>query len=307
MRRTSIALALVTTLTTILSHVSIQPAKGVELQDLLSGQEAPLSVQLRQLDNSWRKIAISGQFEIGELMQTYSQLFGGSQTGAYYTQGRTVVVGGETYLIAYRQPAANTPVSFTTLLEGAFGGVGADCSASETTRLVAETPLTLALLNLRTIGSINQVAAFDLNTTLAESEKAYAAAKATCEQLQAEQVAVEASDELWVLGYALLLYTEENDDTLPPMTTPAAAQEALFEWVGDREVFVYSQTAAPYQPNSSLSGKKLSAIANPEEVVAFYEAQPRADGSRMVVYLDGAVGQVADSEWSGVKQVSGLP
>ncbi|MGL5082859.1 MAG: hypothetical protein ACRC8A_15345 [Microcoleaceae cyanobacterium] len=302
MRHTSIVLAL----SAFLSHFSIQPAAGVELEDLLSGRQVPLTIQLQAMDNSWRRIAIGGQFELGDLLQSYGQLLGNTQQGLYYTQGRTVVVGGETYVIAYRLPASDKALNFTTLLEGVFGG-GTDCSALETSVLKAETSLALALLNLRTIGSINQVYPFNLDQALAESQKTYEAAKVACEQAQAEQIATEANDDLWLLGYALLLYSDENEGTLPPMETPTAAQDALFNWIGDREVFTYSQTSQPYQPNTSLSGKKLAEIPNPEQVVAFYETQPREDGSRTVVFLDGSVNQVTESDWSRVKQVSGLP
>jgi|GEM_PF-5415672 len=116
---------------------SSQVSFAAELPDLISGNRFPLTLKLRDLNNEWRGFSMSGQYEMGDWMQTFSSLFGTSASNLYYTKGQTVSVGNETYLVAYR-------------------------IESKPEKLTAETSLTLSLLNLRTIGSLNNIRLFNL-------------------------------------------------------------------------------------------------------------------------------------------------
>ena len=59
--------------------------------------------------------------------------------------------------------------------------------------------------------------------------------------------------------------------------------------------------------NSFLSSKNLTELENGLEIVAFYEANPAADGTIGVVYADGFYQRIASEDWSAVKQASKLP
>ncbi|HEY9614070.1 hypothetical protein [Allocoleopsis sp.] len=300
MRRTAIVLAL----TAVLSLYG-QRTDAADFEQLLSGSLAPLNVKLKDLDSSWRQISISGQFEMGDLLQTYSNLFGGKgNSGVYYTQGKTVTFGGETYVIAYRLVSTSQGVSFRSLIESTLGG---GSKPSEIDRLTPETSLTLSLLNLRTIGSLNNIRPFNLKEELAASEQAYQYAIASYEKAQLETLNSQVSDNLTTLGSALLKYAEEHNGVLPQLNNSATVESALKEWVEDQSAFVHPNTSEPYQFNSSLSGKKLAEIPNPEQLVAFYEATSAKDGSRGVVFLDGRTERISSAQWSKVKQVSDLP
>ena len=301
MRRTAIVLAL-----TAVISLYAQGSYSADFEQLLSGSQAPLTVKLKDLDNSWRQISISGQFEMGDLLQTYSNLFGGKgNSGVYYTQGKTITIGSETYVIAYRLPSSGQGINFRSLIESSLGGGSSKPSAAD--KLTPDTSLTLSLLNLRTIGSLNNIRPFNLKEELAASEKVYQDAIATYEKAQLESVNTQVSYNLAALNSALLKYAEEHDGVVPQMKNYSSIESTLKELVEDPSAFVHPKTSEPFQFNSNLSGKKLAEIPNPEQVVVFYEATPAKDGSRGVVFLDTRTGRIASAEWLQVKKDSGLP
>lgn len=116
MRKTAIILAL----TALISTYS-QSSYGSDFETLVSGQQIPLTKSLKDFDDSWRQISISGQFEMGDFMKNWAGLFGGSSYNyVYYTQGKTVKVADETYVIAYRLPSTAEGLNMRTLMETTF-------------------------------------------------------------------------------------------------------------------------------------------------------------------------------------------
>jgi hypothetical protein len=173
--------AIFLTLTALLS-ISSLPSYGSDFSKLVSGQQVPLTKQLKDLDSSWRQISVSGQFEMGDFMKNWSGIFGGSPANyVYYTQGETVEVASETYVIAYRVPSTGDGLTFKSLMETTFS-FGCN-EASLPIQLAPETTINLSLLNLRTIGSLNDVRPFNLSEELAASQKRYEEAKKACEQM----------------------------------------------------------------------------------------------------------------------------
>lgn len=145
MRRIAITVALAAAIAT---H---QPSFAAEVNELLSGKTFPLTMKLNQLNSEWRGLSISGQFEVGDWMQSFGTLFGslfgtGSSSNLYYTKGQTVTIGSETYMVAYR-------------LQSTSG------------KVAPETTLALSLLNLRTIGSLNNIRSFNLEQEIATLER----------------------------------------------------------------------------------------------------------------------------------------
>jgi len=177
--------AIILTLTALIATYP-QSSYGSDFENLVSGQQVPLAKSLKDLDNSWRQISISGQFEMGDFMKNWAGLFGGSSYNyVYYTQGKTVKVADETYVIAYRLPSTGQGLNMRTLMETTFS---MGCTESSLpVQLKPETSLSLALLNIRTIGSLNDVRPFNLKEELAASEQQYQEAKTTCEQMPTQQ------------------------------------------------------------------------------------------------------------------------
>ena len=301
MKKTAIVLAL----TTLISAYS-QRSYGADFEGLLSGSQVPLTVQLKDLDSSWRQFVISGQFEIGDILKIYTELFqsGNSTSSIYYTQGQTVTIDSETYVIAYRLSPQGKGLNFRSLIEKTLGN-GCD-ESSIANQLTSETNLTLSLLNLRTIGSLNDIRTFNLKEELAASQQAYQEAKAACEKKQLELINSQVKSDLIGLSSALISYTSEFD-VFPQMDNPEIVKADLEGWVQDSSVFLHPETAEPYQPNPTLSGKNIVDIPNPEEIVVFYEASPAQDGTRGVLFVNGVVDRIAAADWSKVKKDSKLP
>jgi hypothetical protein len=106
------------------------------LTNVLSGNSVPTSIELKKLTPEWRAMSTNGQFEFGNF-QAFINIFGGGSFATnYYTKGQTVSIGSETYLVAY---------SLLSLVE----------------KVSPETLLNLSLLNLKTIGSMSNIRAFE--------------------------------------------------------------------------------------------------------------------------------------------------
>ena len=124
--------------------VSSTPRLAADLSfaDILRGNSIPTSIKLKDLTPEWRAMSTNGQFEIGNF-QTFIGLFGGGAfANNYYTKGQTVNIGSETYIVAY---------SLLSLVE----------------KVSPDMPLNLSLLNLKTIGSMSNIRAFE---SLAETK-----------------------------------------------------------------------------------------------------------------------------------------
>ncbi|MFP4006687.1 MAG: hypothetical protein ACLFV6_01580 [Spirulinaceae cyanobacterium] len=134
-----------TAIASLLATVLLLPGKpslSQPLLEILEDDRYPLSFQLKDLDSSWRVFSISGQLEAG-LFLTIIGSFIGVVPNEYYTQGETVNVGDRTYLVVYGIPFSVTEAA-------------------------PEAPVTLSLLNLRAISTMNKIQPFDLDAELAK-------------------------------------------------------------------------------------------------------------------------------------------
>ena len=165
------------------------PAVGQPVFDLgalLSGKTHPLTLRLKDLDAEWRRITIqqsanvTGNVSVNVSGNTYSSSANNRSSAShsqnnivgalpnsrsYLTKGQTVVANGRTYLVAYHLPAFGLDL-------GALLQALAAKTAPTSAALNADTALPLSLLDLQTIGSLDDVRAFDMQAEIAESEKA---------------------------------------------------------------------------------------------------------------------------------------
>ena len=274
-------------------------AQNADLQALIGGRSAPLSLKLKDLDPTWRRVTVGGQFDMGGLTSLFSTFFGGGGgTGVYYTKGQTVNLGGETFIIAYR-PQVKPLLDFAALMRGAggaggpggggpLGGLGGPPSIPEPEPLTGETAVSLSLLNLKTLGSLNDVRQFDLKTELWGGKTA-------------EEVSV---DNLQRIGGALQAYLVDSDGVFPNMPNPMVAKNELLPHLSQAAAYVHPETQEPYVANPILSRKKLAHIPNQPMFAAFYEARVGADGKRGVLFVDGNVKRVTAEEWDEIKKAS---
>jgi hypothetical protein len=162
-------------------------AQETSLKDALYGRSAPLTLKLKDLTPEWRRISVSGGPEAGGGLSglmggIMGAMFGGGgapkpSSSVYYTKGDTVTIGGETYLVMYRQPAKG--MDMAALMQAGPGAL------PPPEKLSPESPLALYLLNARTIVGIGEIRAFDMAVEIAESEKAAQAEAALGEALKA--------------------------------------------------------------------------------------------------------------------------
>jgi hypothetical protein len=147
-----------------------------DLTELLSGKTYPLATMLKDFTGEWRRVTVhtatssSGNLSVnvtgsGSVSSNQNNIATLGETRNYLTRGQTVWAGGQVYLVAYHLP--NTGIDFGRLLQAVAAG-----KPPEAAILTPETVLPLALLDLRTAGSLDDVRAFDMKAEIAESETA---------------------------------------------------------------------------------------------------------------------------------------
>jgi hypothetical protein len=256
----------------------------LSMSEVLSGKIAPVLLKLEELDSSWRKVSVNSGSDSGYL-QAVASLYGGAS--AYFTRGQTIVIGTETYIIAYK-PAAK-PFDFTALTRSQ--------EPPKPEKLKATTALWLSLLNLRTLGSLSDIRPFNLEEEIASGpdQKADTAALKSASISNLKQI-----------GLAMLMYSQDYKETLPPMSDAGQTKVKLMPYVKNEKIFVQPDTKDLYRPNPALSRKKLADVAAPAETVAFYEPNPM-DGTRGAVFVDGHAKRIPEAEWAKVKKASKIP
>jgi hypothetical protein len=120
--------------------------------ELFGGRNIPTSVRLRELSGEWRALGTNGPLELGNFQMLVNSSAGGSFAATYYTKGQTITVGTETYVVAY---------SLFTLVD----------------KVTPEIPLSLSLLNLKTVGSFSNIRPFDVGKETKVLEKQLAMIK----------------------------------------------------------------------------------------------------------------------------------
>jgi len=165
-------------LSTALLLIPAMTSLASDFAQLLSGRSHPLSVTLKELSGDWRRITlrggaaasgnvavnVSGSSE-GSTSQNNNMLTTGGGGQAYVTRGQTVSANGQTYLVAYILPS--TALNLNTLLQAV-----ATKTPPEMQVLTPESSLSLSLLNVRSIASIEDVRAFDMKSEIAQSQEA---------------------------------------------------------------------------------------------------------------------------------------
>jgi hypothetical protein len=184
------------------------PAFGqaVDFQQLLSGKEVPQNVKLKDLNSDWRRLTItttdgakggSGDMmsqlmpmammsEMGKggkggdpmaamlgMTMLGGMMGGGSQQPVYYTKGQTVTVASESFLVAYKYEKPQMNFMELAMQGDKAGGKEPDfAKLMSEGKMTSDSPLTLALINVKTIGTLSGIRPFDLEREIADSEKA---------------------------------------------------------------------------------------------------------------------------------------
>lgn len=141
------------------------PVSANELTKVLV--DAPLKLQLKTLDSSWKRLSLN-QDSLGPAM-----LFGMSglfqsalRTNIYYTQGQTVMLGKQKYLVVYRPEGSS--LKLTELIRDSRNSA----LESLVKELTPDTGLVLSLINLANIQSLQDIQPFNLQQEIRESKQA---------------------------------------------------------------------------------------------------------------------------------------
>lgn len=128
---------------------------------------------------------------------------------------------------------------------------------------------------------------------------------------------ISASRNLRQIGLAVLMYAQDYNDHLPPLTDGATAKAMLLPYIGRETVFDDPTSRRPFRPNRMLSARRFSmnrgfvrlgsGVERPvDQVAVYFEAAPREDGRRGVLFLDGHVKRVDPAEWEHIKTLSAI-
>ncbi len=88
------------------------------------------------------------------------------------------------------------------------------------------------------------------------------------------------------VAIAIIEYTEDADETYPPMHTLDELQTAVYPFTHSHRIF-YSPTGQPFVPNAALSGVFLSAVPDPIHTILIQDTAPYVDGAPTIAYADG--------------------
>ena len=266
------------------------------LTDSIAGKNIPLTYRLKDLDETWRRVSVSGA-ESANAASIYRAMYGGSGSGsAYFTKGQTITVSGETYLIAYSLRAKSMDMAKIQALMMRGG------QPSEPDKPTVDAALSLSLLNLRTAGSLMDIRPFNLDYEITGTDSS----TGTEEERKTKEAADASAKNLRSIGAAVTAYVSERK-VIPLLTDARTAQQELVLYTNDKEVFITPKTKKPYRANSALSGRKMSDYEKPERVVVFYEEAVGEDGTRGVLFLDGHVDRVVEQQWKRLKETSQIP
>jgi hypothetical protein len=269
-------------------------AAGGAFQSVLSGRVVPLSMKLKDFDRSWRRF-VAGGAETDTMAQLYGPMMGGAT--AVYTKGDTVVLAGETFLIAYRPQVKG---------QGIYAMITGRRRTEEEEGVSGETTASLCLLNVRNLTGMTDIRPFDLQAEIAEFEQMSEAMQAMESATAAAAASETDTGNLRELATALQMYIADND-AVPDMSDAESLREALGAYVADEGVFNDSDTGEPYGVNTSIGGEPVAEMKNPAGTVAFYQTQPGEDGKRGVAFFNGRAARVTEERWEKLKAASGIP
>jgi len=189
---TAIALLLSTAMAIAPTDIFLKDVRADE-NPLTGATNLPTSLTLSELDGSWQKFRISGQYEFADLVKTWSSLIGlSTYNNTYFTQGKTVKILGKTYLVAYRFPVTNEAMNLTSMFSS--WQLPGDCEAQEMPdqTLTLDTRVSLSLLNPESMGSLNDIQNLDVNAEIQQSKEQAEARKKACQEAVMANIKVEA-------------------------------------------------------------------------------------------------------------------
>lgn len=262
---------------------------GAVMSDVFNKDVYPLTVQLQKMEG-WKCFTLTET--VKPVDGTLTANAAPFPSAIYFTQGDTLAAGNELFLIAFHLPAQAIDITQARAVH-----------ATQPEDLMnPNTELVISLLNMHTINMIDiRPAEAGLLQMLGNNE--------TVEQARSEAQRAESMSNLRQLIVGLLIWSNKNNNILPPMKSLDELKKLLQqnspELIG--RLWIDTVTGQPYLTNASLSGKALREYdQHMQLIVAIYSIE-YPDGSRVVVFLDGHAENVTPDRWNELKTQSGLP
>jgi len=89
------------------------------------------------------------------------------------------------------------------------------------------------------------------------------------------------------LGLAIMRFSTDNNEVLPPLDTYDHFEQALLPYTGSSSIFTSPDSGLNYQIDSSLNGQNLSNISSPSTTWITRDAVVNNDGTFNTGYVDG--------------------
>jgi signal peptidase I len=146
------------------SKKSKVPTEPIEI---FADLQVPLTLQLKTLDATWKRLKFSKN-ESENSNYSYFGFFSIFQsalrTDVYYTQGKTVTINQQQYLVVYRPEGIE--ISLTDLMKSSKS----EDIESLRKELTPESNLVLSLINLSSFDSLQDIQTFNLQQEIDESK-----------------------------------------------------------------------------------------------------------------------------------------
>lgn len=275
-----------------------QGSNRLTFSELLKGEALKHAFKLSEMPDDFRALDITTT-GMGNYMDAVGGMVGGimggllggqnayaDAVGKYWTNGREVTLGEQTYLVAYKGKVSLD-------MSAASGDGPPKMNASDEFRLtllrvdqiVSITPLGLdkaKLAELKAAGGSDESGGL-----LGVFSQAKESAKETATLSNAKQLA---------LGF--MMYMGDHDDVFPYVHSTASAFRQIEPYTKNTEI---QRTLNPNGGrilfNTALAGVPSTSLENPAETVLLYEDTPWPDGKRTVAFADGHAKRLDAAEW----------
>lgn len=316
----AVAVLLSTTFATQQAHADeIEYSKSEQsaatvLTTRLLPKNVPLTLQAKDLDSSWQFVTLNdatakmdrdgAPYKVSSEYEAIDRALGVAPN-VYLTQWQTATSGGQSFLIAYKVDSLLENEKLRAFFATPFAP-SAFATRPEFLAYLKQTAdartLNFTLLNLQTIGVVNNVKPYDVKKR-DDSLELYILLSGFQDT---PKIDFQSMTNLKQLGLGVMQYAQEYDEIYPPMQNMYQFKKVIYPYVKDDKLFVQPSNQKFYVPNASLSKRSMASLQFANKFAAIYEAQPGSDGKRAVGFADGHVERVSTAQWTKIKKDSGI-
>ena len=110
-------------------------------------------------------------------------------------------------------------------------------------------------------------------------------------QARAKARAITCVSNIRQIGMSAMMYEQDYDGYLPPMTNYSDFQTLLFPYIKTNRPFICPATNLQYALNAALSGVYFGTISDPAHTWIVRDAKPHRNGKTTTGFVDGHVEQ----------------